>query len=189
MINWDNIIGKDHMKKRKKSSAEEKYNLLKIEYDKMKEEFLDKSKIAFKDIFSEFFNNNPEVENFSFKEYTVYFNDGDTCYFSVYSDAESIDINGINEYDDEDESEETFVTCIECGNEESSDVKFCPSCGTEFPKVEKTESLDYDKAREEVSSLLSIFDEDMMQEIFGDHVEVTINRDGSVDINEYTNHD
>lgn len=34
------------------------------------------------------------VDSVSVKAYTVYFNDGDTCTYSVYSDQESLTVNG-----------------------------------------------------------------------------------------------
>lgn len=37
------------------------------------------------------------IESFNWKQYTPYFNDGDTCYFSVHSDEPGID--GVDGYD------------------------------------------------------------------------------------------
>ena len=42
------------------------------------------------------------VKNFSWKQFTVYFNDGDTCNFDVYCDEYYLSINGECVEDDED---------------------------------------------------------------------------------------
>lgn len=39
---------------------------------------------GFAEFFSEFFNNHPEVESVLWRQYTPYFNDGDTCTFDVH---------------------------------------------------------------------------------------------------------
>lgn len=46
--------------------------------------------------FAKYFEKYKELESFSWAQYTPYFNDGDTCTFSVHND---IYVNGENEYD------------------------------------------------------------------------------------------
>lgn len=63
-------------------------------------EMKSKSEIAFKEESKAIFEKYPEIENFSWTQYTPYFNDGDECAFSVNTDPK---INGNDEYEEESE--------------------------------------------------------------------------------------
>jgi hypothetical protein len=83
---------------------------------------------------AELFEEFPELESFSWTQYTPYFNDGDTCEFSANIDYPEIE--GIGEAND-----------------------------------------DYDIVNDAIVNLLSLFKEDELKELFGDHKEVTITRE------------
>lgn len=100
-----------------------------------------------KDFFKEFIGKFPkEVESIGFVCYTPYFNDGDTCEFSVDS---TLRING--EWADDSELE-----------------------------VEINEDL-----RQEFESVVGNIPDSLALELFGDHCEVVISRDGTWKTEEY----
>lgn len=108
------------------------------------------------------FETYPQIETIRWNQYTPYFNDGDVCEFSVNVDPDyGLTING-TERDE-----------------------FC-----EFDKVEDSNTWSgyrYDRRItnpdmynlfEPVSDFLSAFGEDYMKQAFGDHAEITIDRQG-----------
>jgi hypothetical protein len=128
----------------------------KIEGIDLKPAFVD----GLKPIFDEF----EKLETIGWKQYAPSFNDGDPCYFSVHNDDDSLELNGINGYGDEPDPDED-------GEE-----------GEEVPVL--TEKV-RDKILKKLSPALSQFSDADYQEMFGEGVSVTINRDGTVDTDEY----
>ncbi len=73
---------------------------LQSKIDALKEEIKTESEAAFKEESKNFFEKYPNIESFSWTQYTPYFNDGNECVFSVNTDAK---INGNDQYENEDE--------------------------------------------------------------------------------------
>lgn len=126
----------------------------------MKADYLAKmqadGKTAVSAVLSDFFKANPKAEAVRWTQYTPYFNDGDTCEFSVhdpYVKVEGIDDDG--DYDD------GFLS--EWDSKLPADVK------------------DGFKA---LSSDLGGID-DVLETVFGDHAQVTCARDGSIEVDSY----
>ena len=145
------------------------------EIKKLKKEMLDASNKIFTDLTKTIFEDHPKVKSFGWNQYTPYFNDGDTCYFSVNTDY--IQING----EPVDESEwisETKITNYGTWNREKREYEG----RTEVP------NLDYDPelvaASDEIREFLRNFDEDFFMSQFGDHAEITVTEDG-VSVDEY----
>ena len=65
---------------------------------KLKDKMLVESKQVFKDASAAIFEKYPQIESFSWTQYTPYFADGDECIFGVNSDPS---INGKDEYENE----------------------------------------------------------------------------------------
>lgn len=62
----------------------------------------------------------------------------------------------------------------------------------EEPRVNGSQSYDSDLGEDvvnDVAGLLTAFDDDDYEAAYGDHVSVTIRRDGKAEVEEYTNHD
>lgn len=93
---------------------------------------------AFKDIVKDIFVGFPNIESFSWTQYTPYFNDGDECNFTV--NTYGIKINDEDSYD----------------NKEMKII-------TEF---------------------LNAIDDNIMESLFGDHVEICVYKD-KIEISEY----
>jgi hypothetical protein len=82
-------------------------------------------------------NKYPQLEKISWRAYTPYFNDGETCYF--ISRHTSPDIEGEN---------------LKYGTPE------------------------YEQIKKELVEFLSQFDDDLMLDLFGGHVQIVITREG-----------
>jgi hypothetical protein len=53
------------------------------EYDAFKAQFTEKATNALRAAFAKFFENNPQIQQIGWTQYTPYFNDGDECIFGV----------------------------------------------------------------------------------------------------------
>jgi len=126
--------------------------------EKMEKELEEESKRAFKEVSADLFKNNPLLKSFSWRQYTPYFNDGDPCIFGASVDGDAIVINDIEGYDVYDYKNGKRVPV-----KEHEDI---------FPLYE------------EISEFLSEFKQEVLQRIFGDHISVTVTKDG-VEIEEY----
>jgi hypothetical protein len=145
------------------------------EIKKLKKEMLEASNKIFTDLTKTIFEDHPKVKSFGWNQFTPYFNDGDSCTFSVNTDY--IYING-ESIDESDWINETKITNYGTWNREKREYEG----RTELP------NLDYDKdlvsASDEIREFLSNFDEDFFMSQFGDHAEITITAEG-VSVDEY----
>ena len=113
----------------------------------------DVKKIIINDFFNKIkhlFENNLSVESISWVQYTPYFNDGETCYFSVNN--HELLINGKGKYGEFDTEDEKIM--------------FIPIA-------------------REFSKLISTIPINDFLYMFGDHAEITIKKDGTIETNEY----
>jgi hypothetical protein len=145
------------------------------EIKKLKEEMLVASNKIFTDLTKTIFEDHPRVNSFGWHQFTPYFNDGDTCTFSVNTDY--IYING-ESVDESDWINETKITNYGTWNREKRQYEG----RTEVP------NFNYDKelvaACDEIREFLSNFDNDFFMSQFGDHAEITITAEG-VSVDEY----
>lgn len=114
-------------------------------------------------IFENFFAAHPDVEIISWRQYTPYFNDGEACEFGVYEP----------EFFFEGEWDEN-----ERYNEGHSSWSFSRGAETDS-RFSAQLKADWNG----ISDLIQ-GDEDSMLAIFGDHVTVTVTRDG-ITVDEY----
>ncbi len=137
------------------------YAEIKVKKAELQAEMKNTVQTYFNEETKKFFEANPEVESFGWKQYTPYFNDGDTCEFGVSSDADSVEVNGVQGYD---------VDII--ANWQQKDLY----------KAERESKL---KSHEAVQDLIQSIDEDDLKTLFGDHARITVKRDGTVDNEDY----
>jgi hypothetical protein len=135
---------------------------------KLREEYLvaresaeDLAKTQFARIARLIFEAYPAVESFSWRQYAPYFNDGDECVFRVHTDLEEIEVNGV-EYDD------TY--------------SYAPGGG--WQHVVEPEFADIHPVYGVVADLLESISGDTFKDMFGNHVRVTVDRQG-VDVEDY----
>ncbi len=151
-------------------------------------------------------NTSPYIESISWTQYTPYFNDGDPCYFNVYND--DLEVNEISPDENEDaiEDENNLISMkivapkITYGmlNTEE-EVKFSHEQALEMGSTHMTgrpigaygykKNPLYDpilsKPYEEIKELMDLVPSQFYESLYGDHVKVTIKRDGTVDVQEY----
>lgn len=135
----------------------EKIKLAVAEFDAKRKELLEQLKADFPALLAPLFEKYPGVKNVRWTQYTPYFNDGDSCEFS--SNASWADLNNDADEDDDDDDSET--------------VK---SQAAEIP----------DKAEDEFHEVLGSIDDSFYRDLFGDHVEVIVKRDGTITVEEYS---
>ena len=149
------------------------------EIKKLKKEMLEASNKIFTDLTKTIFEDHPKVKSFGWNQYTPYFNDGDTCYFGVHIDEPNIngengyDLKGINKkiiknYGTWNREKKIYEGRIEVDNPDYN------------PNLES--------AVDDVRKFLQMFDEDYFMDAFGDHMEITVYRDGKIDT-DYCEHD
>lgn len=135
--------------------------------NKAREEYKNLMKSTGKQIINEltqtFFTTHPEVNSIRWRQYTPYFNDGDSCVFGLHG----VYLN-LNESSLSDEAEE-YGGDYDDGFLSSYDKKVKGTLKTDFQSLEDT--------LEE--------NQDLLEEVFGDHMKVTVHRNGTVDIEEY----
>ena len=139
-------------------SYTEEYKALNAQINALREQARDVAKKAFAEQAEKIFAAHEWVQNFSWTQYTPYFNDGDECIFGAHTDYPSI--NGVNDiaYADEDEILEE----------------------AEAPSLEAAK-----EAARQIVAFLSAFEDDNLKDMFGDHAIITVSRDGSVDVSHY----
>lgn len=135
----------------------------------LQKELQDKSSEIFLSAFKKLFEENPRLTSFSWNQYTPYFNDGDTCYFSAYTDY--IYVNG-EDASDSDWLDEKNV--ISWGTYNHEKRVYEGRVEVDNPNYDKELS----ESTEKVKKILSLFDDDFYQKQFGDHVKVTVTANG-----------
>lgn len=144
---------------------------LKERIAQVRAEYVEKAKGLFQEVVVELFNQHPRLQEVSWKQYTCYFNDGDTCYFNAYTDY--LDMT----FDDKE-----YIECTDTGG-------YCE---------DGDEDYDYetDPNNEEIGSIVkfldenifNLVDEDDLEDLFGDHVRIVLTKEG-LDVQDYHDHD
>lgn len=104
---------------------------------------------------------NPTLESVRWEQYTPYFNDGDPCVFGVREAGSHFEDT---EEEDGDRENGYLSSWDFYDDKENPQKAVC----------------------EEVAEAISSFDDAFMLRAFDDHVEVTISRDGTVTVDEYS---
>lgn len=149
---------------------------------KLRKEFQQQAQAAFKEVVKELFEKNTGLGLVTWTQYTPYFNDGEECtfsineaYFSNATDTEDIEYGEYQGDDDTLWSTDSIVTHLTGGASWDKETTV---------KVQATGGLNLESIREFMSILNSPEMEDIFRAMFGDHVEVTLTRDG-ISVDEY----
>ena len=146
----------------------------------------------FPDILKPIFEGSDKIQSFGWSQYTPYFNDGDECVFSSNVDypfvndeyVEDVDFlnKGVHEKITEENVEEhKRFNSTEYGYKWYADR---PIGETGYFKNPNFDEQAY-KTVEEFKNALSGIPDDFLRDLFGDHCKVTVNRNGSINIEEY----
>lgn len=151
----------------------------------LKEEMRQHSKAALVEMFKDFFVNNPDVLAIRWQQYTPYFNDGDACTFSVYeaqicfdgydhlaklqAEADEKGIRNVHRYFDDEDLEHHL---------EDGVLLFLDRWGL------STGDENHKQTFGRLDKIFN-FDDEFFEYAFGDHVRVTVTRDGEITVEDY----
>jgi hypothetical protein len=164
-------------------------------YNEKKKTLTEQLRTEFPALFSDLLAGSKRINSFSWTQYTPYFNDGDSCEFGVRND--DIEING---GDDEDgdgfdylsPSVYGIVTADNQAEHEAFNAGPLGSkyyVGTKIGSGGKFPNPHYDAAESaivgQIEEILGSIPDDFYEELFGDHVKVTVHKSGEVSVEEY----
>jgi len=170
----------------------------KKDIEKLKSKLVKDTQMLFKHSLKDIFKNNKRLTSFSWTQYTPHWNDGDACTFSAHTDY--IHLNGSDESDSLWDIENLYKDVI---NKDAS-IKKLQAENTKLAKkkdqkwqiesnerrIEEIQKADIEEltwkldALKNINTLLSNADDDVLLEMFNDHVKVTVTKDG-VETEEY----
>lgn len=134
-------------------------------------------------IFSGIFEKYPELVQFSWNQYTPYFNDGEPCEFTA-----RIDDLSINDEDERGTGDTMWVQV----DREYHYVDIHTRAMHRYDGGVKKHMGKYEGdipwetyAANSIGKILRVFDEEILQRAFGNHVKVTIHRDLGVTTDQY----
>lgn len=119
-------------------------------------------KTVFSETVTEVFTQLPSLISFGWTQYTPYFNDGDECTFTANDSYPS-------------------MTFLVNGREEKFDTNY----GDDYTENPVTTQEEVTTASEVLRTFFKIFEDEDLKDAFGDHCEITVNRDGTIDVEEY----
>lgn len=134
----------------------------------VKKEIKENGKEALKEAFAAFFDKNPQCKALRWRQYTPYFNDGDSCTFSVRDAEVSMDFTA----EDAGDYEDGFDSYSNYYDERGK-----------YADISRESIEAWKKATRDADELVGC-DEELFEMVFGDHVEVTATREG-FDIDSY----
>jgi len=169
-----------------KSDLKEQFDALIEKQKQLKEQFQFAGKVILKRAFKEFFDANPGVKCIVWTQYTPYFNDGDTCTFSVnettFSNAEGSDIEDVTPWGEyEGENESVWVT-----SSMKESLKGSKYYENEHEKIKAAGLHINADDCEQLSHMLQCGEMDeIMENMFNDHSKVIATRSG-FEVEEYS---
>lgn len=128
------------------------------DYERIKKELFKSISDKLGGEFQQIFDRYPDLKSFGWAQYTPYFNDGDECVFGVHCDPDNIYINDELGYD---------------LYEYTDGKRIYPTPWTET-------------ASDEIADLISEIPEEILKATYGDHVQVTVKRNGKVTTDDYS---
>lgn len=153
------------------AEIEKLFDQMNAEMQALRETYQKRGQEIFKLAFKEFFDANPEVHVVGWRQYTPYFNDGDTCEFNCY--AEYAFVSNAKDYENIRWGEYN-------GDDENVWVEDADYGDTNEELIPKSVSANSAALRK----LLAKIDEDVFLDMFGDHVQVFATREG-FDVQDY----
>lgn len=141
-------------------------------FEEKKKVFVEELRKEFPTMFKELFEKSEKIESFGWKQYTPYFNDGDTCEFNVYCDYPDINGECIDDCDWYDWKIEYYLR----GDEKYANLLI------ENPELD----VELYKVVEEFISVIESIPGEFLKDLFGDHAQVTIHKDGRVEVDHYS---
>jgi len=143
-------------------------------FNQKKVAFVAELKKEFPAMFTPIFAKSKKIKSFGWSQYTPYFNDGEECTFGVNNS--DISINGVDQY--ECEFLDWRMKYVLSGDRDKKKY---------IDELSSNDKLDYQEYAivQEIESVLESIPEDFYRDLFGDHVQVTVNADGTIETEEY----
>lgn len=151
---------------------------LKQKAEAFQQEMMKQGQTLLQECFTEIFNQYPDLKYFSWTQYTPYFNDGDTCYFGV---NEIEYINGYSAWYENEDNDEDFVNLFEVDKHESGEYHWQLKKNGEYASLGN-------KIEDELNSVINAIPDEIMQQVYGDHVKVVVSRT-ETKVEDYDDHD
>jgi len=171
-------------------------------FEEKKRVFVEELRREFPAMFKELFAQAPNLKSVGWTQYTPYFSDGDECIFSVHADVDRLYINEIHRddlYDCEEAAisispfiysklltdEDVLTNKVLCAQHRRtwySNATIGQDGLAPNPRYDATSH----KILEEISDILCSIPKEFLKDLFGDHVKVTIDTDGDIEIEEYS---
>ena len=135
-------------------------------FNEKKKALVEDLRKEFPSLFKELFEKSKKIESISWTQYTPYFNDGDECIFEVHTDY--LDVNGedvrkLDWYDYRIKYEKYHKELTEEGKVDWAECRIL---------------LDF-------KELLETIPTEFYEDLFGDHAQVTVYKDGRIEVEEY----
>lgn len=144
----------------------------------LRKEFQEKAKSLFSQTFEEFFKVNPGINAVIWTQYTPFFNDGDTCEFSIHSfaftNATGDDLDEIR-YEEYDGDNEEIWTSDNIKRTLNSDSKWAQE---DKAKILAGPAIDVEFCEMVRDMIFSEEFEDVLFNLFGDHTKIIVTKDG-----------
>jgi hypothetical protein len=145
---------------------------LKNKINDLKKDYLKSAKEEFKQQSNGLFDEYPRLKSFGWTQFTPHFCDGDPCYFGVRNDEP--EINGYNAYGEGNDGDGENLNLLS-NKQIYKDGKYVDN---------QNYDREADKIVKEVVKFLKSFDDDVYEDLFGDHMKVTIYKN-KIDTDEY----
>jgi len=190
------------------TAAAKKYSELRKKIADAKKVMEETAKGLFSEMATDLFDQNSALMSFQWTQYTPYYCDGDVCEFSCNGDYPTVSMMVDGDLLGYDSNSGEFT--VNGHEEESVDSlqRSFKSLGVdEYKKNGRTYAFDkktnkvtvdgqkvktYDERRtmfegleKTVGSFMRNFEDEDMETMFGDHVQVTVKRDGTINVEEY----
>jgi hypothetical protein len=164
-------------------TLQSRFDTLIEEQRALKAKFQAEAQAMFKDTMKEFFDKNPGITALKWTQYTPYFNDGDECVFGVndvyFTNAPADELENVTAWGEYEGEDETVWVVSNMRH-----VMTSKYYADEAAKILAAGGVDEDSCNLIDKMISSSEMEDIMKEMFGDHVVVTATRDG-FDVTDY----
>jgi len=149
----------------------------------LKEDYKKTAEAMFHEGVKELFELHPSLDSFGFKAYSPYFNDGEECTFSALTDYPYI-----NGFDEDPSSMEKYFEPREGDSNIWKKIGHWDYSNGYKNKVWVDGDPVLDAMVKDVKEFLKSFDNDVWEDLVGNHVIVRISKDG-IETEDYSDHD
>lgn len=155
------------------------------EFEVKKNQLLEELRKQFPLMFQPLMSKLKTIDSIGWTQYTPYFNDGESCVFGVNIDYLTINREydlyetfDYNKLETEEQLEASNLLSKLLGNP-------LKNLGDKGYHLKSEYDIEDIITLVEIKEILNNIPKDFYQDLFGDHVRVTINKDGSIDVTEY----